>query len=518
MRCYRFRSNTGYSSHFHNPFLALTSPSATESQGEAWGLSLIYSGSFIADVEKGPQGLVRALVGFNHDQLSWPLKAGEDLTSPECVAVFSNQGIGGMSRRLHNLYRNHLFRGSFVRQPRPVLLNSWEAVKFTYGQQKILEMAQGAADVGVKLFVMDDGWFGVKYPRVSSHSGLGDWKPNPKRFPDGLRPVVEKVNSFTVAGSDEKMQFGIWVEPEMVNSKSELFEKHRDWVLQASTYALTEERNQVALDVSLTAVQDYIIDSMTELLQSAPITYVKWDNNRGIHETPSPKTYHRYMLGLYRVLEILTTRFPNVLWEGCASGGGRFDPGMLYYFSQFWVSDNTDAVDRIPIQFGTTVAYPASVMGCHVSDVPNDTTKRVTTLTFRAHVSMMGGSFGFELDPTALSDSDRAQIPGLIDLAERVNPIVINGDLWKLSLPDESKHPAAIYISQDGKHAVLFAFQMVDTPVICQPAIRLQGLNAESTYMVDGKRAYSGATLMNHGLEFAFDGDNDSRLVFLERL
>lgn len=516
-RNYRFRSNTGYSSHFHNPFLTLTSPSTTESQGEAWGLSLVYSGSFVAEVEKSPQGMVRTLIGFNQDQLSWPLKPGEHLTSPECVAVFSNQGIGGMSRRLHSLYRNHLFRSSFVRQPRPVLLNSWEAVYFTFDEQKILQMARASADLGIKLFVMDDGWFGVKYPRVNSEAGLGDWKPNPRRFPNGLGPVVAKVNSLSVAGSTDKLQFGIWVEPEMVNPKSELFEKHPDWVLQASSYAMTEERNQVALNLSLTAVQDYIIDSMTALLRSAPITYVKWDNNRGLHESPSPKTYHAYMLGLYRVLEVLTSRFPNVLWEGCASGGGRFDPSMLQYFAQFWASDNTDAVDRIAIQFGTTLAYPASCMGCHVSAVPNDTTKRTTTLTFRAHVAMMGGSFGFELDPTKLSRSDRAQIPDLIKLVENVNPIVINGDMWKLSLPDESNHPAAMFISPDGKQAVLFAFQMVDTPVMCQPTIRLQGLDAESMYMDDGKTMYSGATLMNHGLVFAFDGDHDSRLVFLAR-
>lgn len=516
---YSFGSSTGYSSHFHNPFLALASPDATESHGQVWALSLIYSGSFKAEVEKSPQGFVRTIIGLNDHQLSWPLEAGEEFASPECVAVFSDHGVGGMSRQLHRLYRQHLVRSHFVDEPRPALLNSWEGVYFTFDQHKILAMAKSAADLGIKLFVMDDGWFGKKYPRVNSRAGLGDWTPNPDRFPNGLRPVVDEATNFAVMGSDDKLQFGIWVEPEMVNPKSELFEQHPDWVLRAGTYPMTEERHQLALNLALTPVQDYIIDSMTDLLQSAPISYVKWDNNRGLHEVPSPTTYHAYMLGLYRVFDILTSRFPKVLWEGCASGGGRFDAGILHYFPQFWASDNTDAVDRIAIQFGTTVAYPASCMGCHISDVPNHTTKRTTSLAFRAHVAMMGGSFGFELDPEKLSQCDRDQIPMLVRLAERANLIVVDGDMWKLSLPPESKHPAVIFVSRDGGRAVLFAFQMVDTPVMSQPNLRLQGLDAEAVYMVDGSdKAYSGATLMNIGLQFAFDGDHDSRLIFLESL
>lgn len=498
--------------------MALASPDTSEHDGEVWGFSLIYSGSFTAEAEKSPHGHVRALLGLNEHQLSWPLKPGDNFTSPECVAIYSGEGVGGMSRRFHNLYRKHLIRSTFVTRSRPALLNDWEGVYFDFDEHKILQMAEAAANLGIKLFVMDDGWFGNKYPRVDDHAGLGDWVPNPDRFPNGLRPMVDKATRFPVPGSDEKLQFGIWVEPEMVNPKSELFEQHPDWALHAGDYPLTEARYQLVLNLSLPAVQDYIIDAISRVLESAPITYVKWDHNRGIHEVPTPSTYHAYMIGLYRVLDVLTTKFPHVLWEGCASGGGRFDPGMLPYFPQSWTSDNTCPVDRIAIQFGTTTVYPASAMGCHVSHCPNDTTKRVTSLSFRAHVAMMGGSFGFELDPTKVSAQDRAQIPALLKLAEKVNLVVINGHMWKLALPDECQRPAALYVTDDGKQAVLFAFQMVATTVIGFPVLKLRGLEAGVTYKVDGGEVYKGRTLMNVGLSIDFVGDYDSKVVMLERM
>lgn len=427
-----------------------------------------------------------------------------------------------MSRRLHRLYRRHLIRSAWVDRPRPPLLNSWEGVYFDFDGERIVEMAAATAALGVGLFVMDDGWFGVKHPRTNDDAGLGDWTPNPDRFPDGLKAVVDRAVAMDVAGkSGEKLQFGIWVEPEMVNPRSELFEQHPDWALQAAGYPLTEARSQLVLDLGLPAVQEHIISSMSALLRSAPISYVKWDNNRGIHETASPASFHRYMLGLYRVLSELTAAFPAVLWEGCASGGGRFDPGMLPYFPQSWTSDNTDPAARVAIQFGTTVAYPAGCMGAHVAKVPNETTHRVTPLRFRAHVAMMGGSFGFELDPRGdeqISAAEREQIPALIELAEKVNPVIVSGDLWKLSLPEESNHPAALYLSEDGREGVLFAFQMLGQTVHCQETLRLQGLEEGAVYRLDGGREYSGATLMNGGLQFQFVGDYDSRVVYIERV
>ncbi|QUC17612.1 uncharacterized protein UV8b_01853 [Ustilaginoidea virens] len=520
-----FGSTTGYSSHYNNPFLALVQPATTESQGNVWAFSLIYSGSFGAEVEMGPRGLTRVLMGMNHHQLAWPLQPGESLTSPECVSIFSADGIGDMSRKLHRLYRENLIRSPFVDKPRPVLLNSWEGLYFEYDEHTIYTLAQDAAKLGVKLLVLDDGWFGVKYPRVDDGAGLGDWEPNPSRFPHGLKSIADKVRRLPVAnsssgpdGQPSTMQFGIWVEPEMVNPQSELYERHPDWVLCAGDYPRTESRQQLVLNLALGQVQDFVIDSVSRILASAPITYVKWDNNRGMHETPSPRSYHAYMLGLYRVLDTLTARFPHVLWEGCASGGGRFDPGMLHYFPQSWTSDNTDAHDRLAIQFGASLAHPASSMGAHVGAVPYGLTGRSTSVSFRAHVAMMGGSFGLELDPARLPDRERRELPALIALAEKVNPVVVRGDMWRLRLPGESNFPAALFVSEDGGEAVLFLFQVRSAPVHNCPILRLQGLDPAARYRVDGGRVYSGATLMNGGIAHEFQGDYASRVMLLERL
>ncbi|KAI9926942.1 hypothetical protein ASPWEDRAFT_177396 [Aspergillus wentii DTO 134E9] len=512
-----FGSTAGFSSHLHNPFLSLVHPSTTESQGEAWGFSLVYTGSFAVDVEKGSQGFTRALLGFNPNQLSWPLGPGDTLTSPECVSVYSKDGIGGMSRSLHRLYRNHLIKSKFATDDRPVLLNSWEGLSFDYNQSSIYRLAQESADLGTKLFVMDDGWFGDKYPRTDDTAGLGDWVPNPARFPDGLSPLVSNVTDLKAANSSDKLRFGIWVEPEMVNPNSSLYREHPDWVLHAGSYPRTERRNQLVLNVALPEVQQFIIDSVSNILNSANITYVKWDHNRAVHEMPSPSNNHAYMLGMYRVFDTLTSRFPNVLWEGCASGGGRFDPGVLQFFPQIWTSDDTDAVERISIQLGTSLAYPPSAMGAHLSAVPNQQTGRTIPVTFRGHVAMMGGSFGLELDPTEIHEDEKAALPELIALAEKVNPVVLNGDMWRLSLPEESNWPAVLFISEDGSQAVLFYFQLSPNVNHATPRIRLQGLDSQAMYSIDGNGTYSGQTLMNMGLQYPFDTDYGSRVVFLEK-
>lgn len=513
-----FGSTIGYSSHQHNPFLALTTPETTESHGDAWGFSLVYTGSFNVEIEKNSQGLTRAMLGFHPAQFSWKLEPGESVATPECVAVYSSAGVGGMSRRFHSLYRKHLVKSKVSEQPRPVLLNCWEGVYFNFDADKMYKMAEATATLGVKLLVMDDGWFGgEKYPRVNDRAGLGDWEPVPSRFPDGLPALVDKITKLDVKDKGEKLRFGIWVEPEMVNPQSVLYETHPDWVLHADNYPRTENRHQLVLNLGLKDVQDYIIDALTKLLKSSDITYVKWDNNRGIHETASPNASHEYMLGLYRVLDTLTTRFPDVLWEGCASGGARFDPGMLQYFPQSWASDDTDALERIAIQFGTSLAYPAASMGCHVSAVPNHVTRRITPLEFRAHVAMMGGSFGFELDPTELTDEEKSEIPALIALAERVNPIVVSGDQYRLRLPEDSRYPAVMYVSEDGAKAVLFTYQTSANLNSQFPHVKLQGLEAGSRYKIDGEKVVSGATLMNVGIQYAYRRGFDSKVTILER-
>ncbi|KAL4863296.1 hypothetical protein BDV12DRAFT_206640 [Aspergillus spectabilis] len=513
-------STTGFSSHLHNPFIALVHPSTTESQGEAWGFSLVYTGSFAINVEKGSQGLTRVSAGFHPSHLSWPLAPEEILTSPECVSIYSSTGVGGLSRSLHGLYRNHLIRSKFATDGRPVLLNSWEGLYFNIDQERMFRLAEESAALGVKLLVMDDGWFGKQYPRTSDAAGLGDWVPNPDRFPDGLAPLVNKITSLKISNSSEdskatKLRFGIWVEPEMVNPKSTLYQEHPDWVLHAGPYPRTEQRNQLVLNLGLPEVQEFIIAAMSEILNSADITYVKWDHNRGIAEMPSPSANHAYMLGVYHVFDVLTTLFPNVLWEGCASGGGRFDPGILQYFPQVWTSDDSDAVERIFIQFGSSLAYPASSMAGHISAVPNHQTGRTTPLPFRAHVAMMCGSFGLELVPAEMKEDEKKAIPELIALAELVNPIVLKGDLWRLTLPEESNWPAALFIL--GKQAVLFLFQLAPVVNHAMPRVRLQGLEPQAMYLVDGQGPYSGSMLMNLGLQYSFKTDYGSKVVLLEK-
>lgn len=401
-----------------------------------------------------------------------------------------------------------------------MLLNSWEALYFNINSSNIYRLAEESADLGVKLFVLDDGWFGKEYPRITDTAGLGDWVPNPTRFPEGLAPLVNDITALkSVALESAKpsanLRFGIWIEPEMVNTNSSLYHDHPEWALHADLYPRTEQRNQLILNLALPEVQDFIIKSVSEILSSADITYVKWDHNRCIHEAPSPTTHHAYMLGVYRVFETLTTCFPDVLWEGCASGGGRLDPGVMQFFPQIWTSDNTDAVERIFIQFGTSLVYPASSMCGHISAVPNHQTGRTVPLAFRAHVAMMCGSFGLELDPGAIPPEEKAAISDLIALAEKISPIVLAGDMWRLSLPEESNWPAVLFISEN--QAVLFLYQLGPRVNHALSRVKLQGLDPQDMYLVDGEGPYSGGMLMSLGLQYYLDTDYGSKVVFLEK-
>ena len=457
------------------------------------------------------------MIGINPFHLSWPLGPNETLTTPEAVSVYSNQGVGGVSRMLHRLYRNNLMKSKYATETRPILLNSWEGLGPVFNQSTIETLAGETADLGISMLVLDDGWFGVKYPRINDRQGLGDWTPNPEKFPNGLPSLVNNVTSLTVANTSDKLLFGLWFEPEMVNPNSSLYEERPEWVLSADDYPRSLTRNQLILNVALPDVQQFIIDSVSYILGNSSIHYVKWDHNRGAHEMPTPSTMHQYMLGMYHVFETLTSRFPDVIWEGCASGGGRFDPGVLQWFPQIWTSDDTDALERIRIQFGTSLAYPPSAMSAHVSNVPNGITGRTTPFKFRAHVAMMGGSFGYELNPPDLTDDDRAQVPTLNALAAKVNPYVVQGDFWRLQLPETSQWPAAMFIAQDKNSAVLFYFQQRALYNHARPYLRLQGLDAHAKYTIDGNVTYSGATLMNVGIQYAFQGDLDSTIMFLEK-
>ncbi|KAI1269425.1 glycoside hydrolase family 36 protein [Xylariaceae sp. FL1019] len=517
-----FRSTAGYSSHFHNPFLALADPATTESRGPATGYSLVYSGSFAANVERWSTGWVRVLLGLNPLHLSWPIKPGDTFSSPEAVSVYSEDGFTGMSQSLHSLYKNHLSRANQTFETRPPLLNSWEGLGFDFNQTSMVHLAQEAADLGCSLFVNDDGWFGTDYPRDNDTLGLGDWVPQEKKFPNGLGPYVDDVNDITVANSSEKMKFGLWFEPEMVNPESDLYSEHPDWVLHSGSHNRTLQRDQLVLNLGLTEVQDYIINTVEKVLDSANIEYIKWDNNRGQHELPSPSANYAYFLGLYRVIDNLTTAHPEILWEGCASGGGRFDPGLLHYWPQSWTSDDTDGLERLYIQFGTSYAYPPSAMGCHVSAVPNGQVGRTTPLAFRSAVASMCGSYGLELDPAKESQEDLDVIPGLIAVQQDINPLVVNGDFYRLVLPDQSNWPAAMFMLPDASSGVLFAFQVRSMLKPLPPPIKLRGLDPSAKYTVGNSTVnttWSGSTLMNVGLSVNWPrSDYESTILRLDRI
>ncbi|KAI1076637.1 glycoside hydrolase family 36 protein [Whalleya microplaca] len=516
-----FRSSVGYSSHFHNPFFALVSPTTTESLGPATGYSLVYTGSFAANVERWSTGWVRVLLGLNPLHLSWPLAPGETFTSPEVVSVHSEQGLGGMSRSFHSLYRNHLSRSNHTFETRPPLLNSWEGLGFDFNESSMVKLAKDAAGLGCSLFVNDDGWFGTNYPRDNDTLGLGDWTPNPAKFPNGLKPYVDQVEEIIVANSSEHVQFGLWVEPEMVNPDSDLYSEHPDWCMHARNHNRTLQRDQLVLNLGLPEVQDYVITAIEKILDSASIKYIKWDNNRGMHEMPSPAANHAYMLGLYHVIDNLTTAHPEILWEGCASGGGRFDPGLLHYWPQSWTSDDTDGLERLYIQFGTSYPYPPSAMGCHVSAVPNGQVHRTTPLAFRAAVASMCGSFGFELDPSELEQEELDAIPGIIAKQQQVNPLVINGDFYRLALPDKSNWPAAMFVSPSADSAVVFAFQIRSALKPVPPLLKFQGLDPDAKYTVSNgtwEVTWSGSTLINTGLGLSWPkNDYESMILTLDR-
>lgn len=462
---------------------------------------------------------MRVLLGLNSLHTSIKVQPGETFQAPEAIAVYSSTGVGGLSHAFHGLYRSHLSRSRFTKETRPILLNSWEGLGFNINQTSLANLAGEAEELGIQLFVNDDGWFGVNCPRNNDTLGLGDWTPDPAKFPDGLKPYVQAVNNLTVLNTSTPLQFGIWVEPEMVNPNSSLYKEHPDWVLHAGKHQRTLTRNQLVLNVGLREVQDFIIGFVSRLLDSANIQYVKWDNNRGMHELARPADNYDYILGLYRVIDNLTTRYPNILWEGCASGGGRFDAGLLHYWPQHWTSDNTDGANRLTIQMGTSLVYPPSAMGCHISAVPNGLTRRNISIEYRGHVAMMCGSFGLELKPSELSPEEASAVPSIMAQAERVNPVVINGTFYRLAHPSDSNWPGVQFVSGDGSQAVVFAFQQLYTVKPAPPPLRLAGLDPNARYRNDLDNAtYSGATYVNGGLNIAWPrGDYQSKLIWLTK-
>lgn len=510
-------SRRGASSHNHNPFLALLSEGAGEEFGEVYGFSLVYSGSFSAQVEVDQYDTARVTMGLNPFDFTWLLEPGQSFQTPEAVMVFSAEGLGGMSRRYHKMYRTRLCRGQFRDATRPVLVNNWEATYFNFNADKIEQIASAGRDLGIELFVLDDGWFGKRNDDTTS---LGDWVVDKNKLPDGLEDLVKRVR-----GLD--MQFGLWFEPEMVSPDSDLYRQHPDWCLHVEGRRRTEGRQQLILDFSRQEVSDAVADMVRGILRSAPITYVKWDMNRNMTEIGSAalpperqrETAHRYMLGLYRVMEQLTTEFPHILFESCSGGGGRYDPGMLYYMPQTWTSDNSDAVSRLKIQYGTSLVYPLSSMGAHVSAVPNHQVHRNTSLRTRGHAAM-SGNFGYELDLTAFSEQEKEEVREQVMLYKEIRHLVQFGDFYRLRNPFEGNEAAWTIVSEDRSEAVLYYFRILSEANEPIRWLRMMGLDPEGDYkcLEDGN-IYGGDRLMNAGLAVPpMHGDFQSFIWRFERV
>lgn len=491
-------SARGASSHVHNPFAALVMPEATETQGDVYGFSLVYSGNFIAQVELSQYGTTRFGMGIQPFDFAWRLEAGETFQTPEAVLVYSAHGLGEMSRTYHRLYRERLARGQHRDAIRPIKVNNWEATYFDFDAEKLREIGQVASKCGIEMFVLDDGWFGK---RDDDRSSLGDWFEHRSKLPEGLEGVARSMNEMN-------LRFGLWFEPEMISPNSELYREHPDWCLHIPNRRRSEGRCQLILDYSRSEVCEYIYTSMSDILRRVPVDYIKWDMNRNMTEIGSAalpaerqrETAHRYLLNLYQLLERLTHEFPHILFESCSGGGGRFDPGMLYYMPQTWTSDNTDAIARLKIQYGTSMVYPSSSMAAHVSAVPNHQLRRITPLSTRGNVAM-AGVLGYELDMTVLSAAEQAEVMEQVERYKSIRSIVQFGDLYRLVSPFETNASSWMHVSADQTAAVwvyCVALSRANGPI---PYVRMQGLHPDWTYRVcETGMMYKGDELMNAGI------------------
>lgn len=502
-------SSRGESSHQNNPFVALCDNNADEDKGEVFGFNFVYSGNFYAQAEVTQHKKTRFLMGINPLDFEWLLEKGESFACPEVVMVHSDEGIGKMSRTFHDLYRNNLIRGEYKDKRRPILINNWEATYFNFDTDKLIDIAKEASKLGIEMLVMDDGWFGH---RDSDNSSLGDWFVYEKKLKGGLKYLVDEVNKLG-------MKFGIWFEPEMISPDSELYKAHPDWAIQIKGRPLTLCREQYVLDYSRKEVRDHVYGMMKKILDSANIEYIKWDMNRQLTEVGSAtlpaerqrELWHRYVLGVYDLMDRLTTDYPHILLENCSGGGARFDPGMLYYSPQIWCSDDTDAIERLKIQHGTSMCYPCLAMGAHVSDCPNHTVGRNTPFKTRGHVAMVG-TFGYELDVTRIPQEDRDAIPAQIKEFNKFNKLVRTGDHYRIgNMFEDNTWDAWEFVAKDKSEALFEFVQVLGRPNERSRRIKLKGLEADAYYYEENEpdKKISGAALMNAGINIAkmWNGD-----------
>ena len=510
-------SSRGTSSHHQNPAVLLCEKDCTETNGHCIGAALMYSGGFQAQVEKDQLEQFRLVMGIHPDTFEWTLEAGEAFYTPEVILSCSTTGFAKLSQNFHHIIRNHVCRGTYQLSSRPVLINNWEATYFDFNEEKILNIARQASKLGIDMMVLDDGWFGK---RDDDCSGLGDWFVNEKKLNGGLKALVEKINAMG-------MKFGLWFEPEMVSEDSDLYRNHPDWAIQIPGRKPMRSRYQLVLDMSNPEVVDYLYGVMSAILRENHIEYVKWDMNRSISDWYTAtlsrgrqmEMPHRYVLGLYELLEKLTSEFPDVLFEGCSGGGGRFDAGMMYYCPQIWCSDDTDAHERTFIQYGTSFFYPTSTVGSHVSAVPNHQTGRITSIETRGVVAM-AGSFGYELDLNQLSEEEKAVVAKQVTHYKEYQSLIYNGDYYRLANPFEDGMSAWSWISEDKKTILVQGVLFRAKPNVLRKTLRLMGLEAKKNYKIAGtEEVYTGVALMSGGvlLQRAV-GDDVSFEIVLEEI
>lgn len=504
---HNIQSVRGASSHQQNPFVILCDKETTEDFGDCYAFALLYSGNFLAQVELDQYDQTRFLMGINNQQFDFALNEGESFEAPEMLMVYSENGLTDMSHRYHDFFRTNMNKSKFVNERRPILINTWEAAFFAFDDKKLVEIAKAAQKMGVELLVMDDGWFGK---RDNDNSGLGDWYVNTNKIKCGLQELVRQVN-------DIGMKFGIWFEPEMVSQDSDLYRAHPDWVMEIPNRPAIRSRNQLALDITRRDVQDYLIQSVNSVLDSANIAYMKWDINRSLSDIwsnmlPSDRqgeVFHRYVLGLYRVLDGILNSHPDILFEGCSGGGGRYDAGMLTFFPQYWMSDNTKPLDNLKLHYGTSFLYPVCTMGAHVSDATPHIPLKV-----KAAVSMCG-TFGYELDATHLSDADIAICKEQSELFKKYYPVIFYGDYYRLTDPFQmGNFTAWESVSKDKESALLTVIVTNRTVNGPQEYIKLKGLDPKRKYSVNGELTLSGTALMRAGLPIDRDSADFDALQF----
>lgn len=494
---WRIESIRGSSSPQQQPFFALMTPQTAENSGAVYAFHLIYSGNFLAQAETDQFGNVRAQIGLHPDTFCWNLAPGEIFYAPEAILNYSSDGLNGMSQNFHWLYQYHLMPPKFADRERPVLLNSWEAMYYDVSLEKLDEQAEQAKELGVELFVLDDGWFRADN---SSRTSMGDWKCNEQKLPGGIETAAELIHS-------KGMQFGLWFEPEAVCKNSDLYQEHPEWVLQVPGYEITEGRHEYLLDLSRKEVKEYVISVLDFYLGSGQIDYVKWDMNRPLTEVNSlalpierkGEISHRYILGLYEILDVITKRYPEVLIEGCSSGGARFDPGMLYYVAQNWSSDNTDAFDRTQIQSGLSLLYPPVSMGAHVSITPNHQTGRITSLNTRYQVARLF-NLGYELDLNKCSEAEKVEIAKQITVYKEERSWLQHASFYRNEAPNEN-YRVWSSVREDREECLVMIFQKLYQPLCSHGRFPLTGLNPEFDYIeTDSGKLYGGDELVEIGI------------------